>query len=140
MMATPASTALEPPPSQPWTMLAVRFALEVFGWTGFGVWGWSVGNGGLVGGVAATSFIAISAAVWSIFRVPNDPPGKLHPPVRVTGWKRLTIELAFFGLAATGLWLSGYRAVAETLLTAVALLYVITWDRQRWLVRQWGRE
>jgi hypothetical protein len=117
-------------------MLAVRFALEVFGWVGLGVWGWSVGNGGFIGGLVAMSFIAISATAWGVFRVPNDPPGKLHPPVRVTGWIRLVIELMFFGLAATGLWSSGHRAAAETLLTAVTLLYVVTWDRQRWLVRQ----
>ncbi len=117
-------------------MLAVRFALEVFGWTAFGIWGWSIGNGGLSGGLLAVVFIVASTGVWGVFRMPNDPPGKLHPPVRVRGWVRLAIELAFFGLAATGLWLSGYRAAAETLLTVAALLYVITWDRQRWLVRQ----
>lgn len=56
--------------------------------------------------------------------------------MRVAGGVRLAIELAFFGLAVTGLWLTGYRAASETLITAVALLYVITWDRQRWLIRQ----
>lgn len=135
-MVTPASTALEPPPSQPWTMLVVRFALEIFGWTGFGVWGWSVGNGGFVGALLTGVFVATSAGIWGMFRVSNDPPGKLHPLVRVRGWMRLAIEMAFFGLAATGLWLSGYRAASEALMTAVTLLYVITWDRQRWLFRQ----
>lgn len=135
-MATPATTALELPPSQPWTILGVRFALEVFGWVGFGIWGWSIRDGGFVGGLLAVAFFTISATVWGVFRVPNDPPGKVRPPVRVSGPLRLLIEIAFFALAATGLWLSGYRAASETLITAVALLYVITWDRQRWLVRQ----
>lgn len=135
-MTTPASTSLALPPAQPWTMLAVRFGLEIFGWVGFGIWGWAIGEGGLTGGLLAVALVAISAAIWGVFRVPNDPPGNLHPPVRVPGWGRLLIELTFFGLAAAGLWLSGYRAASETLMTAVALLYVITWDRQRWLVRQ----
>ncbi len=114
----------------------MRFGLEIFGWIGFGTWGWSIGGGGLAGGLLAIVLVAISAAIWGVFRVTNDPPGKLHPPVRVPGWGRLLIELTFFGLAAAGLWLSGYRAASETLMTAFALLYVITWDRQRWLVRQ----
>ena len=117
-------------------MLAVRFALEIFGWTGFALWGWKIGNGGLWGGLLAVTLVSVSAAAWGIFRVPNDPPGKLDPPVRVPGTVRLLIELAFFGLAATALWISGYRAASETLITAVVLLYVVTWDRQRWLVRQ----
>lgn len=135
-MTTPATVPLEAPPSQPWTMLAVRFGLEVFGWAGFGIWGWAIGGGGLIGGLMAAILVAVSAVVWGVFRVPNDPPDKVHPPVRVSGPVRLLIEVAFFALAATGLWLSGYRAAAETLITAVALLYVVTWDRQRWLARQ----
>lgn len=117
-------------------MLAVRFALEIFGWTAFALWGWKIGNGGLWGGLLAVIVVSVSAAAWGIFRVPNDPPGQLDPPVKVPGAVRLLIELAFFSLAATALWISGYRAAAETLITAVVLLYVVTWDRQRWLVRQ----
>lgn len=133
---TPEAPLRTSPPTQPWTILAVRFGLEIFGWVGFGIWGWALGSGAIAGGTLAIAFVAVSAAVWGILRVPNDPPGKLDPPVRVPGWVRLTIELAFFALAATGLWRSGYRAASETLITAVTLLYVITWDRQRWLVRQ----
>lgn len=135
-MTTPGAAPRSLPPAQPWTILAVRFGLEVFGWVGFGIWGWAIGDGAVTGALLAVAFVAISAAAWGIFRVPNDPPGKLDPPVRVPGWIRLTIELAFFAMAATGLWLSGYRAASETLITAVTLLYVVTWDRQRWLVRQ----
>lgn len=136
MMAAPATGQTTLPPGQPWTMLAVRFALEVFAWIAFGIWGWSLANGGVAGGLLAAGFVAASAVAWGVFRVPNDPPGKLHPPVQVPRAVRLAIELGSFALAATGLWISGYRAAAETLLTAVTLLYVVTWDRQRWLVRQ----
>ena len=132
----PGSMPLDGQPSQSWTVLAVRFALEVFGWAGFGIWGWSLGDGGWQGGLLAGVLVAASMTVWGVLRVPDDPRGKPHPPVRVPGWVRLALELGFFGLAATGLWTSGYRAAAETLLTVTALLYAVTWDRQRWLVRQ----
>jgi len=135
-MESSATTRLEAPPAQPWSILAVRFLLELAGWASFGIWGWAIGNGSLAGGFLALTFAAITMTAWGVFRVPNDPPGKLDPPVRVSGWTRLAIELAFFALAAAGLWLSGYRATSATLLIAVTLLYVVTWDRQRWLIRQ----
>jgi len=131
-----ATTLAGAPPAQPWPILGLRFLLELAGWTSFGIWGWSTGDRSLAGGLLAVTFVAIGMTAWGVFRVPNDPPGKLQPPVRVPGWTRLAIELVFFALAAAGLWLSGYRAAAETLLTAATLLYVVTWDRQRWLIRQ----
>lgn len=136
MMEPSAATLPEAPPAQPWSILGVRFVLEIAGWISFGIWGWSIGDRSLAGGFLAVTLVAISMTAWGVFRVPNDPPGKLHPPVRVAGRTRLATELAFFALAATGLWLSGYRAASETLLTAVTVLYVVTWDRQRWLIRQ----
>ena len=124
------------PPAKPVTFLVAVFAIEIFGLAGFGRWGWSLGNGGVPGAVAATGLMVVAAAVWGVFRVPNDPPGKRHPPVRVPGWLRLLIELSFYALAATGLWLGGWRAASETLMTAVVIIYLVMWDRQRWLLRQ----
>jgi len=126
----------DPPPSTPVVMLAARFLLELFGLVGFGVWGWSIVNGGLTGGVIATLFVVAAAAVWGVLRVRHDPPGKTDHPVIVPGPVRFAIEIGFFGLAAAGLWLGGSRAASETLMTCVAVLYVVTWDRQRWLLRQ----
>lgn len=124
------------PPARPLTFLVAIFALEVFGLVGLARWGWSLGNGGGAGAVAAIGMVLAAAAVWGLFRVPNDPPGKVDPPVRVPGWPRLLIELSFYALASAGLWLSGWRAASETLMTAVAIIYLVMWDRQRWLVRQ----
>lgn len=126
----------DPPPSTPGVILAVRFLLELFGLAGFGYWGWSIGGGGVAGGLLAALFVVAAAAVWGVFRVKHDPPGKTDHPVIVHGWLRLAIELGFFALAAAGWWLGGSRAASETLMTAVVVLYVVTWDRQRWLVRQ----
>jgi hypothetical protein len=133
--STPVAVA-DPPPSTPGVMLAARFALELFGLAGFGVWGWDLVGGGFRGGVLAGLFAVVAAAVWGTFRVRHDPPGKTDHPVIVPGPVRLGIELAFFALAAAGWWLSGHRAASETLMTAAVVLYVVTWDRQRWLVRQ----
>lgn len=126
----------DPPPISPLVMLVARFLLEIFGLIGFGIWGWSIGDGGWLGGVLAAVFVIAAGAVWGIFRVRYDPPGKADQPVVVPGPVRFLIEIAFFGLAAAGLWLSGYRAASETLMTAVVILYGVTWDRQRWLLRQ----
>jgi len=126
----------DPPPSTPAVMLAARFLLELCGLAGFAAWGWSIGNGGLWGTVLAVVLVLLAATVWGVFRVRHDPPGKSEQPVVVPGWVRFALELAFFGLAAAGLWLGWSRATAETLLTAVVVLYAITWDRQRWLLRQ----
>ncbi len=124
------------PPSTPFVFLAVRFGLELFGLAGFGYLGWWLGDGGWLGGVLATVAVVAGAALWGVFRVRNDPPGKTDHPVIVPGKVRLGIELGFFAIAAVGLWFGASRAVSETLMTAVVLLYGITWDRQRWLWRQ----
>lgn len=105
-------------------MLAAVFALEVFGLIGFGIWGWSLGEGGITGAIATIVMIAIAATAWGVFRVRNDPPGK-KPLVLVPGWLRLLIELSFYCLAAAGLWLSGSRAASETLMTGVAIVYLV---------------
>lgn len=117
-------------------MLAARFLLELFGLVGIGYLGWWLGDGGVPGWILAIVFALIGAAVWGIFRVLHDPPGKTEQPVVVPGWARFAIEIGFFAVAAVGLWFGANRAASETLMTAVVLLYVITWDRQRWLLRQ----
>jgi len=124
------------PPTTPAVMLAARILLELFGLVGFGAWGWSIGDGGLWGGILAAVLVVVAAVAWGVFRVRHDPPGKTNHPVIVPGPVRLAIELAFFALAAAGLWLGGSRAASETLMSCVVVLYVVTWDRQRWLLRQ----
>lgn len=126
----------DPPPSTPGPMLAARFLLELSGLAGYGYWGWSIGDGGFRGFMAATILVIAAAAVWGIFRVRHDPPGKTDHPVIVPGPVRLAIELGFFAAAAAGFWLGGSRIASETLMTCVVVVYVVTWDRQRWLWRQ----
>jgi hypothetical protein len=56
--------------------------------------------------------------------------------VAVPGAVRLAFEFALIGVAAYGVWTSGSRALAETMLTAFALHYAVTWPRVAWMFRQ----
>ena len=119
-----------------WVLGAIRFALEIWAAIALGWWGWHLGGGGVFGGVLAIAIPAVAMAMWGIFAVKDDPSRNPNPPVPVPGWVRLLIEAAVFGLAAYGLWTSGHRAWAEGLLTAVGLLYFVSYERIAWLLQQ----
>lgn len=129
-------TISDPAPQIAPIHLAIRFALELVMWGAIGYWGWHLGGGGVWSWILAIGFTLISMAIWGIFRTPGEPAGKQNPPVAIPGIARLILELALFGLAGYGVWTSGSRAAAETLLTVFALHYAVTWNRQAWLVRQ----
>ena len=117
-------------------MHLARFLLELFGLAGYGWWGWSLGGGGLSGAAVALVLVVLAGAMWGVFRVRHDPPGKVDHPVIVAGPVRLAIEIGYFAIAAAGFWLGGSRIASETLMTGAVILYIVTWDRQRWLLRQ----
>ncbi|MBX6723701.1 MAG: DUF2568 domain-containing protein [Dactylosporangium sp.] len=112
--------------------LAIRLALELALLAGGAVWGWSIGDGGARGTVAA--LVAAFAGLWFVVGTPGDP-GRGPAPVAIPGWTRLLLELGLVGLAAYGIWTSWSRAAAETLLTVFALHYAVTWERSWWLLR-----
>lgn len=114
----------------------LRFALEIAAVIALGWWGWHIGNGGITGTLLAIAIPGAAFAVWGIFAVKDDPSRNPNPPVPVPGWVRLLIEAAVFGVAAYGLWSSGHRAWAEGLLTAVGLLYFVSYERIAWLLKQ----
>ena len=115
--------------------LVVRLLLELALLAAFGVWGWRLGDGGVAGGGLALLLSLIAAVPWGVFSVPNDPSRNPRAVVAVPGVVRLALEWALFGLAAYGLWSTGSRAVAETLLTVAGLHYIRNWERIVWLVR-----
>jgi hypothetical protein len=114
--------------------LGIRFVLELVVFSGFAIWGWHLGSGGYAGTLLAVGLSAIAATVWTVFRVPGDPSGG-RPIISVAGWLRLGLELAIFGFSAYGIWTSWSRAAAETMMTAVALHYAVTWERSWWMLR-----
>jgi hypothetical protein len=116
--------------------LAIRFALELVMWGAIGYWGWHLGGGGVGSWLLAIGFTLISMVLWGVFRTRGDSSGRQDPPVAIPGAARLALELALFGLAGYGVWTSGSRAAAETLLTIFVLHFAVTWNRVAWLMRQ----
>ncbi len=115
-------------PPRPAVELAYRFALELALLAGLGYWGWHLGESAPLRIILAVLLPAAAATLWGFVVSPRAR-------VNVPGPLRLTVEVALFGLAAYGIWTSGSRAAAETLLTAVGLHYVLGWDRIAWLLR-----
>ncbi len=113
--------------------LVFAFVLELAMFICIGIWGWHVGDGGLLGGVLAVLFVVILGAVWGLCRVPGDlPHGRSRVPV--PGPVRIVIEFGVLGLAVYGIWVAGSRAAGETLLTAGVIHHALTWERLRWLL------
>ncbi|MDP9470881.1 MAG: YrdB family protein [Chloroflexota bacterium] len=123
------------PPPRPGVELVYRFALELALLAGLAYWGWHLGWTTLTRLLLAALLPMAATAIWGIFATPRDPSRGGRAPVPIPGAVRLVLELTLFGLAAYGIWTSGSRAAAETLLTAAGLHYVLAWDRAAWLLR-----
>ncbi len=109
------------------------FLLEVGMWLSFGWIGWNAGDGTsrwLIALVLATAAILI----WGIFRTPGMPPAGKPGVFPTPGPVRLILEVGLFLLAGYGLWVTGYRWIAETLWTFAALIYILSFSRIRWLL------
>lgn len=97
-----------------------------------GYWGWTQGNG-VLRPLLAILIPLLAAAIWGIFRVPDDPG---RAPVPVPGVVRLAIELAFFGLAV---WMqvTSLSPQGGSIFAIIVLLhYTISYDRVLWLLKQ----
>ena len=115
--------------------LAVRFLLELFALLVMGAWGWRQTDSWLKF-VLALGIPLVLAIVWGTFAVPNDPSRSGAAPVAVPGIMRLVIELAIFGLAVWALYDMGYTSFSWVFAIIVALHYIASYDRIRWLVAQ----
>lgn len=78
--------------------------------------------------VAAVAVPVIAAAVWGVFRVPDDPG---PAPVAVPGPVRLLIEAAVFGGGALGLAEVGGPPAGILFAAIVAVHYATTTSRLR---------
>jgi hypothetical protein len=105
--------------------LALRFLLELAALLAMGAWGWRQGEG-VVRFILAFGVPLLAAAVWGVFRVPNDP-GKA--PVVVPGVLRLALELAYFAFAVWALFDIGAQAWGWALGVIVVLHYLVSYDR-----------
>ena len=112
--------------------LAFRFFLELAALFAIGYWGWHAGQGWLRW-LLMLGVPLVAAALWGIFRVDNDPG---RAPVRVPGVLRLALELVYFGFAVWGLYNAGAFTWSWVLGLAVAVHYLVSYDRILWLLRQ----
>ena len=115
--------------------LAVRFLLELIALLVVGAWGWRQTDSWLKF-VLALGIPLLLAIVWGTFAVPDDPSRSGAAPVAVPGILRLLIELVIFGLAVWALYDMGYTSFSWTLAIIVALHYIASYDRIRWLLAQ----
>lgn len=111
--------------------LAVRFVLELCMLAALGAWGWSQGHG-WARVVLVVALPLAAAALWGIFRVPNDGGA---PVVTVPGPVRLALEAALFSLAAWGLAGAGRPRHAMVFAAVTLVHYAVSYDRVLRLLR-----
>ena len=112
-------------------MLVTRFLLELAMLAALGLAGWRLGEGGWRY-AAAIALPVAAAALWGVFRVPNDGGA---PTVQVPGVVRLLLELFLFAAAGAGLVAAGLPGWGLLLAAVTLLHYAISYDRVLWLLR-----
>jgi hypothetical protein len=126
------TTNAKPVRMRPMNLIA-RFLLEIAALVALGYWGYQMAESGLRF-ILAAALPLLAAAMWGIFAVPGDPSRSGKAPVPVNGSIRLAIELAFFALAAYALYDSDMQSLALVFAIAVAVHYLISMERNRWLL------
>lgn len=115
--------------------LGFRFILEMLALVIYGYCGWNASDGAL-GYLLALALPLLAAILWGTFAVLDDPSRSGKAPVPVSGILRLILELAFFGLAAYGLIITGREDFAWIFAAAVLAHYLLSFDRISWLLQQ----
>ena len=105
--------------------LAFRFALELAALVAMGAWGAQKGQG-VFAVILAIGVPLMAAALWGIFRIPNDPG---RAPVAVPGLVRLALEAIYFAFAVWALFNIGSVTLGVILGIAVILHYALSYDR-----------
>ncbi|MGZ3752993.1 MAG: YrdB family protein [Mucilaginibacter sp.] len=105
--------------------LAVRFLLEIAMLIILGYWGWHLA-GNLLHYIAAAGLPLTAAALWGIFRIPNDPK---PAPIAVPGIIRVLLEFMLFGSAVWALLDLDYTKSGWIMAVIVILHYLISYDR-----------
>ncbi|WP_247235422.1 YrdB family protein [Telluribacter sp. SYSU D00476] len=112
--------------------LGIRFLLEIAALVAVGMWGWQKPEGNMRY-VLVVLLPVLLAALWGVFRVPNDPG---VPPVQVSGVVRLLIEAFVFGSAVAALYDLGQLRNSIVLAGLLLVHYLVSYDRVQWLLRQ----
>jgi hypothetical protein len=115
--------------------LAIRFLLELSALAAMGVWGWRQAQG-WVRFLLAAGIPIVAAVVWGTFAVPDDPSRSGAAPVAVPGLVRLAIELVVFAFATWALCDLGTARLCWAMGVIVAVHYISSYDRIRWLMKR----
>lgn len=106
--------------------LGLHFLLELAALAALAVWGFSVGQNVVTDLLLGIGVPLAAAALWGIFRVPNDPG---PATVAIPGVWRLILEWAIFSLAILALLNSGHDGWAWTFGLLALLDYAIQYER-----------
>ena len=106
--------------------LGLHFILELCALAAMAFAGFRLGDNLAMRLLLGIALPVAAAAVWGIFRVPNDPG---PATVAVDGRLRLLIEWAIFGLAAAMLYAAGYTTLALAFVAAALVDYAIMYER-----------
>lgn len=111
--------------------LGLHFLLELAALAGMVTWGFHPVHSTWQKILFGIGLPILAAAVWGIFRVPNDPGQAL---IAIPGALRLALELVFFCGAAFALYAAGHTTAAVVFAAATLLNYGMMHDRVRWLL------
>lgn len=109
-----------------------HFTLEICLLLALGVWGFHAGGNTLVKFSLGVGVPLLSAVLWGVFRVPNDPGPAI---VAVPGWLRLLLELGLMGISAWALAATGRHGMSKAFAVAILLDYVLQYKRVLWLLK-----
>ncbi|MBE2237273.1 MAG: YrdB family protein [Caldilineaceae bacterium] len=112
--------------------LGLHFILELCALAAMVFAGFRLGDSLWVRLLLGIALPVAAAAVWGIFRVPNDPGAAT---VAIPGPLRLLLEWTVFALAIGMLYLAGQPAWAMLFLAAVVIDYAIMHERVLRLLR-----
>ena len=113
--------------------LTIRFLLEISALGAAGIWGWKQSDS-WIRFILAIGVPVLIGTAWGIFAVPEDPSRSGAAPVAVPGIVRLIIELAIFTFATWALYDSGIIRISWTFAIIVAIHYIVSYDRIKWLL------
>jgi len=115
--------------------LVIRFFLELIMLSTIGYWGWIKGNGAFRVLLAA-GLPLITAAIWFIFAVPNDPSRSGNAPIPVPGFVRLLIEVGLFSTATMIFYSSVNKTIGIIFGIIVIINYGIAYQRFLWMIKK----
>jgi len=111
--------------------LVLRFLLEIAALVAVVYWGFTLPDGWLLRILAGVGLPVAMAAVWGIFRIPNDGGA---PIVEVAPRLRLAIEVVYFVLAVALLAAAGHGGLALLFLLLLLFHYAVGYQRTLALV------